>query len=242
MNQHANQTVNRVLGTLSTALQATALGRALLAYVIDLPLWSAASVVLALTSTPSLVALAQGHPLYALLFWLPAALVLAGIAGGLAATVDGTTPRPRLFLRGPFIPALTAWTLLAAIGLTFFIELPAPLIIVQCMVALLALMLAPLVGCLPALLPMSAGMAWRNAFVVAVHYPVRALGLAALAVVASVLVLATRGALLLVLPGLWLSIALYTTHEILTEIQQVEKSRETQRAETSHREASQNAF
>jgi hypothetical protein len=61
--------------------------------------------------------------------------------------------------------------------------------------------------------------AWRNAFIMAVHYPVVALGLVLLGVLTAWAVAASGGALIIALPALWAAIAVYTVDDLIRSLQ-----------------------
>lgn len=197
-------------------LTTTPVGRALLAFWEEPPLWLGANILLAASLLPSGAALLLGYFLPALVLSFPAALVAAGMVNVAAQSLEGQATGRRGFAlsEGHVAAALSAWAGLAAMAASFFIPTPALLFGLQCFVAALLLLLAPFVLCLPALFPVGLSLTWRNALVIAVHSPMVALGLPALGLILGWLVVLSRGALLLVVPALWVSLAIHTIYAV----------------------------
>ncbi|GAB4433065.1 MAG: hypothetical protein Kow00106_26330 [Anaerolineae bacterium] len=196
------------------ALLETAVGRALLAFWEDLPLWVVADVALAASLLPTILAWFWGSALLAIVLSLPVTFVVAGMAKALTEPIHKRKPRWRDFLGANYIVAVSVWVLLAMIAGSFLIPVPAPVFVVQCAVAAAALMLAPFVLCVAALWPANLRLTWRNAFVLAVCHPMVSLGLLALAALLGWLVVMSNGVLFLVAPALWVSIAVHSVHEV----------------------------
>ncbi|KXK52201.1 MAG: hypothetical protein UZ13_01453 [Chloroflexi bacterium OLB13] len=74
--------------------------------------------------------------------------------------------------------------------------------------------------CVPSLLDSEGVQLWRNALVLAVHYPIVALGLLALMAVGAWAIWLTRGALILVVPPLWSLIAAFTTQDRIDAVRE----------------------
>ncbi len=197
------------------ALSATPIGRALLAYWSDLPLWVLANGIFAVSLLPSFTAWLIGSIPLTILLSFPAVLVSAGVTNSLAQTIEDRAVRWRDLLHGPRRVALTLWVILALLALSFLFETPTIVFAVQCLMAVVVLMLSPFVICVSVLYPTNIPLAWRNAFVCTVHFPLVALGLVALALVLGWLVILSKGALLLIAPSLWLCITMYSAYEIM---------------------------
>ncbi len=203
---------------LLNVLRETTIGRALLAYFFDLPRWTLLNLVFALALAPSLVAALRGETALAIALSFPAALAMAGLVGMFSATVDGTAPRwSHLWARSDiYLVTLSAWGACALAALALL----TPLLYLVVIPALILLLVAPLATLVSAQLRGGVAQAWRNGFVLAVRYPLVALGLIVLALVAGWVILYSRGTLLVALPGLWAAIAVYTVDDLIQSIQQ----------------------
>ncbi|MCC7449880.1 MAG: hypothetical protein IT324_20845 [Anaerolineae bacterium] len=196
------------------ALQESPIGQALLAYWDDLPLWMFGNIALAVSLLPAFTAWLIGSNLLAILLSFPAAFMTAGIANVAALSARDQHPRWRDLWRGRYPVALSVWALLAVILLTFGFDTPMFVFIIQCVIALISLMLSPFALCISVLHPTPLRLVWRNALVLAVHFPMIALGLLALAFLMGWIVVLSKGALWLVMPALWICVAMHTTDDI----------------------------
>jgi hypothetical protein len=194
-------------------LRETTIGRALLAYYDDLPRWTLVSLAFALALVPSGLAAARGEIALALGFSFPAAVVMAGLVRLLTITLDGSAPRwAHLWAAGGVYRAtLTGWGACVLAGFALL----TPLLVVLAVPALMLVMIAVQVMLVSARLPGSVRQAWRNAFVIALRYPIVALGLVGLAVVAAWGIVQSGGALLVALPALWAAIAVYAVDDVV---------------------------
>ena len=203
------------------ALGETPVGQALIAFWHDLPFWFLLGALLALALLPALYFWQQGAVALAVLLTCPAAFVLSGIARAFAQTVAERPPRWDAF-RGQHLRAgLSVWCALALVALTFAHPAPAPIFWLQCGVAAFLLLLAPLVLCGSALLGTPPLASWRNGLVMAVHRPQVAVGLVALAVLLAWAAFGENVLLSLLVPGLWISIAVYSTSSLLQQFHDV---------------------
>lgn len=200
------------------ALAETPIGRALLAYWEDLPLWTIANVILLLALLPSFVAWFVSGPQLAILLSWPVSIATAGIINALARSVHQKAPAHRDLLTGPYQIALSGWVISAVLALLFTLPLPRIVFIGCCLATCCFLLVAPFSLCLSALYSSGRYLAWRNGFVMAVHSPVIAVGLVALAGLLGWVSILSKGSLLVVMPALWMAISMYTTWEISSRV------------------------
>jgi hypothetical protein len=196
------------------ALAETPIGRALLAYWEDLPLWTLANVILLLTLLPGFVAWSVSGPRLAILLSWPVSFAMSGIVNALARSVHQKAPAYRDLLTGPYAVALSTWVISAVLALVFTLPLSRIVFIGCCLAACCFLLVAPFSLCISALYSSGGYLAWRNGFVMAVHAPLIAVGLVALAGLLGWVSILSKGALLVVVPALWMAITMYTTREV----------------------------
>ncbi len=201
------------------ALSGSSTGRALLAFWADLPLWVLANIALVASLFLSYTAYFLDSGTLALILSFPTAIVVAGMANAVSKTFDERSAGWRDFFGGQRKVALMLWALLVGLPLSFLLDTSGVLFVVHCIVALVVLMMMPFVLCISTLYPVPIRIAWRNAFVMTVHYPLVALGLLALALLFGWIVVLTTGGLLLAMPALWVCIAMYSTREIVTKLE-----------------------
>jgi hypothetical protein len=179
------------------------------------------NIAFALALAPSLLAALRGELALALGMSFPAALVLAGMVRLLCAAAEGRPPYFRLLWEDVRLYGvmLTVWGACVVAGLALL----TPLLYVAVVPALVFALLAPLVVCVGARLKVGVALAWRNAFVLAVHFPVVALGLVMLGGIVAWGISASGGALIVALPALWAVIAVYTVDELIRTLNEQEK-------------------
>jgi hypothetical protein len=205
------------------ALSETPIGRALLAYFFDLPRWTLANILLALSLAPALLALVQGLSDWIAALSFLAAMVSAGMVNMASRQADGDAPR----WRGVFCNSatyLTAFVLWAggviALALLFR-DPPIVVFVVICAFALAFFMIGAFALFVPSLLNVRGLLVWRNALVLAAVNPVVALGLLALLAVAGWSIWISRGALILAAPAVWVLIGVFTVHDRIVAFQPV---------------------
>lgn len=197
-------------------LYETPIGRALAAYFFDLPRWTLFNVIFALALAPSLLAVLNGEFALALVLSFPPAFVMVGLIRHLSMTAENRAPRWSSLwadVRG-YRVVLSVWGASILVGLILL----TPLLYVAVVPAVIVLFLAPLAICSSERLHVGIPHAWRNAFIMAVHYPVVALGLVLLAVLSVCGVVLSRGALVIVLPALWAAISVYTVDDLIQSL------------------------
>lgn len=203
------------------ALSDTPVGRALLACFFDLPRWALANLLFVAALAGALLAGSRGVTAWALLLTLPAALVLGAMVNMAARQADGRAPRWRDVAAYPatFLVAFGVWAV-GISALALLLADPPPLVFFAvCALLLGLLMIGVFALCLPALLHVNGLLIWRNALVLAVVNPVTALGLLALLAVAGWAAWVTRGGGLLVVPSLWVLVAVFTVHDRIDAMQ-----------------------
>lgn len=199
---------------LLAALSETPIGRAIMAYTADLPRWTAANVLFAIALAPTLLAFYLGDFLLAILLSFPALLALSGQCHAFAQTAEGRAPRWRDLLRANIPVTLALWGVLALPTLALLFNPPLIVFGLLCGIIVVGLLVSPFALCLPHLMPVGV---WRNALVLAIHFPIVALGLLVLIGVFVAVAVATRGALIIALPALWASIAVFSTHQLIQD-------------------------
>lgn len=200
-------------------LRETPIGRALIAYFLDLPRWALLNALFGLALAPSLLALVQGELPLAIALSFPAALVLAGIVRLISATPSGRAPLWSLLWKDAhsyYAVVITVWIAGAAAGLLLL----TPLLYLAVLPAVVIMLLAPLTLTSAARLNNTLADAWRNALVLAVHNPIVALGLVLLGLVTAWGISISGGALVFALPALWAAIAVYTVDDLITTLQE----------------------
>lgn len=194
-------------------LAETPIGRAILAYFADLPRWTLANIAFAIALAPALLAFYLDDLLLAALLAFPALFALAGQCHAFALAAEGRVPRWRHLLPASLPLTLALWAALALPLILLLLNPPPILFGLLCALLVVALLVTPFALCFPP--PMPARLRLRNAFVLAVHFPIVALGLLVLVALFAALAAATRGALLVALPALWSAIAAFSTHQLL---------------------------
>ena len=203
------------------ALSDTPIGRALVAYFFDLPRWTLVNILFAASLTPAFLALLNGAVGWIALLTFPAVPVSAAMINMAARETSEEAPRWHDTLAHPatYITACALWLVLVVV-LTWLLSDP-PLIVffIICAVALAVLMIGVFALFAPALLKVKGVLVWRNALVLAVHYPMIGLGLLALLAVGGWAVWISRGALLLLVPALWTMIAVFSVQDRINAVQ-----------------------
>lgn len=201
-------------------LRETPIGRALIAYFVDLPRWVLLNALFALVLAPSLLAVVRGEITLALALSFPPAVVLAGLVRLLSVTLDGRAPQWALLWQEKrvYLVVLSVWAVSVLAGLLLL----TPLLYMAVVPAVVILLLAPLAITGAARLNSTLGDAWRNALVLAVHNPIVALGLVLLGLAAAWGISASGGALVFALPALWAAIAVYTVDDLIHTLQKQE--------------------
>jgi hypothetical protein len=204
------------------ALHETPIGRALTAFFVDLPHWVLFNVIFAAALAPVLFAALRGEFMLALVLSFPPALVMAGLIRHLSMVAENSALRwSSLWVNGRgYRAVLSVWVAIVAAGLMLL----TPLLYVAVIPAVIVLLLAPLALCSSERLHVSTLQTWRNAFIMAVHYPVVALGLVLLAALSVWCVLLTQGALIIVLPALWAAISVYTVDDVIRSLRAKENT------------------
>lgn len=201
------------------ALRETPIGRALIAYFVDLPRWALLNVCFALALVPSVwfAAMTRDFAL-ALLLSFPPALVLSAQIRLLGATTEGRSPEWSLLWtdRAGYLVVLTAWLLCVGVGLLLL----TPLLYLAVIPALVVLLLAPMAICARVRLRVGLVDTWRNALLIALRFPVVGLGILLLALVAAWGISVSGGALVVALPALWAAIAVYTVDDLIVTLKE----------------------
>jgi hypothetical protein len=198
------------------ALSETSIGRAILAFWVDMPLWVAGNIGLAISLWLSFRFAPGALPL---VLSFPGVFVVAGLANALTQPARTRTPRWTDLLAGPYRVTLSVWVVLLSVAVPLLFHLPAPAFWGLCILAAAILLVAPFVVAIAALYAVGLALAWRNALVLAIRFPVNAVGLLVLALVFGWLILVTRGALVLALPALWLDINIFSTYEMVKKLE-----------------------
>jgi hypothetical protein len=201
-------------------LNSTSIGRALVAYGVDLPRWTLANIIFSMSLAPVILALFYGVPMWIGLFTLPALLAGAGIVNMASRVVFDESPRWRGVIAHPttFIVAFMIWIIVVVVLTLLFSDPPLVIFVPLCSIVLALLMVGVFALLVPALLKVSGSVIWRNALVLAVSYPMVSLGLLALMAAGIWITWVSRGALLLAVPSLWVIIAVFSTHDLIERL------------------------
>lgn len=203
-------------------LSATPIGRAFIAYFLDLPRWTLLNVLFSVSLIPIVGALLNGNTdWWVILLTSPIVIVSGGMVNMAAQEVKEDAPRWRDVLAMPatYSTALAIWGGGVVAWVLFISEPPALLLFIVCAAVLAFLMIGVFALFLPALLGVKGRLVWRNALVLTVHSPIVALGLLALLGVGAWVIWISRGALALVVPALWVMIAAYSIQDRISAIQ-----------------------
>ena len=208
------------------ALSDTPIGRALIAYFFDLPRWTLVNILFAASLTPAFLALLNGAVGWIGLLTFPVVMVSAGMINMAAREVIEEIPRWRDALTHPatYLTAFTIWVGLIVVLTVLLADPPMIVFFIICAIALALLMVSVCALFTPALLKAKGVLVWRNALVLAVHYPMVALGLVALLAVGGWVVWISRGTLLLLVPALWTMIAVFSVQDRISALQPTSQS------------------
>ncbi len=206
------------------ALSDTALGQALLAYLFDMPRWTLANLVFAVALLPAALALLNGLTTAVPLATLPVVPVLAGMINITARQVAENAPRSRDAFAYPvtLTTVFSVWAVVAA-SLTLALNgMANGLVFIVAIVLLSTLMIGVFAIFLPSQLKVNSRLVWRNALVLAVSNPVTGLGLLVLAGVGGWSIWISKGALILVVPALWVIMAAFTVSDRIAAFRSVQ--------------------
>ena len=207
------------------ALSETALGRAVIAYVFDLPRWTLANILFAAALIPAYLVLTQGLLLTVGVATLPTVLVLAGMINMAASQTAEDAPRLRhAFAYPATLPTVfIVWT--GAVIAQVLLLLSASLVVVFLIgIALFSLLMIGVFAIyMPSQLKVNGLLIWRNALVMAVSSPIVALGLLVLAGIGAWAVWVSKGALIVVIPSLWVILAAFTVDDRIKTLQAVQQ-------------------
>lgn len=194
-------------------------GKALLAFIDDIVLWIVANIVFSISAVPFLIALSLGQFSLAAVLTFPALFCLAGILQAASATSGRRTPTYRLLLPSDLTLVLAAW--IGIVATVVLLDVVAGTILQMFGAALLAtwLLLLPFVFYSAAVWSTSLPDSWRNAVVMAVHYPIYAIGYLVLAAMCIGLILITRGSFAILMTSIWALIVVFATDELVTNFE-----------------------
>lgn len=207
-----------MFGRIINFLSQTSVGRGIVAFWDDLPLWVGLNTILVVVSAPCVFVMWRGWGVGALVLTAFPIIVLWSIANITRETIDGKVANLRHAFDGNVLVALALWAATMLIGGLFMVAGSFMVIVLACVITVVIALFVPHLLGLPATYTAKFGAALRNALVMAVHYPVTSLGLAVFAALLAWLSVWTRGSLLVVAPTLWLLIAAHCTHELTQEI------------------------
>lgn len=208
------------------SLSETALGRALIAYFFDLPRWTLANVLFALALLPAYLALINGLMLGVAMATLPAVPVLAGMINIAASHTAENAPRLRAALAysSTLFTVFAVWigTVISLTMLLAGVSLVAVFVIGILMFSLL--LIGVFAVYMPSQLKVDGLLIWRNALVLAVGNPIIGLGLLALGGAGVWAVWISKGALIVVVPSLWVVLTAYTVDDRIKTMQTAQAS------------------
>lgn len=197
------------------ALSETSLGSALVAYFFDLPRWALMNVLCALAFLPAYYALTNGAFLWVAFATLPVVPVLAGMMNMSASHVFKNAPRLKQMWLYPatLVTVFLVWLGVVIFATLLVADVPFMLVVFMGMLLLSLLMIGVFAVFLPSQLKVKDGLVWRNALVLAVTNPIVGLGMIALAVVGAWAIWISKGALIVVVPSLWVLMAAFTVDD-----------------------------
>lgn len=202
-------------------LSETYIGRALIAYFFDLPRWTLVNVIFAIWLVPAYLALIGGLPFFGLAATLLGALVIAAMINMAAAQTVENVPRWRDVMRYPatYGVAFVLWLVVVILLIPILLfNLPLPVVFGIGIILFSVLLIGVYALFVPALLRVSGRLIGHNALVLAVHNPFIGLGMIALAFVAVCVIWWSRGALIVVMPSLWVMIVSFSIAERIAEL------------------------
>lgn len=202
-------------------LTETAIGRALIAYFFDLPRWKLASIVFTLALLPAYLALTNGLLLGVGIATLPVVPVLSGMINMAASQTAERAPRFRDAWANPatLFAVFAVWAGTVILTTLLLSGVPLAAVFGIGIVLFPLLMLGVFAMYMPSLLKVGGHLVWRNALVLAVSSPIIALGLLALAGIGVWAVWMSKGALIVVIPSLWVLLAAFTVDEQIKAMQ-----------------------
>lgn len=201
--------------SLLQSLSETPLGRALIAYFFDLPRWTLANILFALALLPAYLALTNGLLLAVAGATLPVVPVLAGMINISARQVAENAPRLRDAFAYPttLYTVFLVWAGSAAAATLLFSGVPLIVVFLIGIVVFALLMIGVFAFFTPSQLKVTGKLAWHNALVLGVSYPIIGLGLLVLAGIGIWAIWVSKGALILMIPALWVIMAAFTVDE-----------------------------
>ncbi len=203
------------------SLSETALGRALIAYFFDLPRWTLANALFAVALLPAYLALTSGLLLGVAAATLPAVLVLSGMINMAARQAADEAPRLRDVWANAstLLTAFAVWLGSVILMTPVLAGVPVPVAFGIGIILFSLLMIGVFAIFLPSQLKVSGRLIWRNALVLAVSNPIIALGLLMLGGIGVWAVSISKGALIIVIPALWVLLAAFTVDERIKAMQ-----------------------
>lgn len=210
------------------SLSETPLGRALLAYFFDLPRWTLANVLFAVALLPAALALINGLMTAVPFATLPIVPVLAGMINITAQQVAEKAPRSRDAFAYPvtLITVFVVWAFSAAIVTLLLIDASIAIVFLTGIALLSLLMIGVFAIFLPSQLKINHRLVWRNALVLAVSNPIIGLGILVFAGVGIWVIWMSKGALILVVPSLWVIMAAFAVDDRIAAFQAAQLKRD----------------
>ena len=199
------------------ALSETFIGRALIADFLDLPRWTVMNILCAVALLPAYFAATNDGWLAVGGATLPAVPVVAGMINMAASH----TAERAMRLHDAFAPRATLFAVFAvwvglALALTLMFAGVSPLILlIAGIIVLFLLVIGVFAVYMPSQLKVDGRLIGRNALVLAAKYPVTGLGLLMLGGVGVWLVAFSKGALIVVVPSLWVVLAAFTVDDLI---------------------------
>lgn len=202
------------------ALSETALGRALIAYFFDLPRWTLANMLFAVALAPAYLALASEQLTVAAAATLPVVPVAAGMINMAASQTAAKAPRLRDAFAYPatLITVFVVWAVTAAFATVVLAGVTPVVVFVTGIVFLSVLLIGVFAIFLPSQLQVEGMLVGRNALVLAVSNPIIGLGMLALAGIGVWAVWVSKGALIVVVPALWVLLAAFAVDDRIKAI------------------------
>lgn len=197
------------------SLSETPLGRALLAYFYDLPRWTVANILFAVALLPAALTLLNGLTAAVPLATLPLVPVVTGMINITARQVADKAPQSRdVFAYPATLTTVFAVWAASAVFITLILLGVSIVVVFMIGILLLSLLMIGVFGIfLPSQMKVKSQFVSHNALVLAVSNPITGLGMLALAGVCIWIVWISKGALILVVPSLWVIMAAFTVDD-----------------------------
>ncbi len=206
------------------SLSETALGRALIAYFFDLPRWTLANILFTAALLPAYLALTGGYYAIGVMVTLPVVPVIAGMVNMAASQTLENAPRLKAMFAYPatLITVFAVWLGTVLLSMLLLVGMPIAIVFLIGFALFTLLLIGVFAIYLPSQLKVNGRLIWRNALVLAVSNPIIGLGMLFLGGIGLWAVWMSKGALIVVMPALWVLMVAFTIDDRIKVMQSVE--------------------